>query len=231
MTFENLKNLGRLMVPGAKVNRIPDSLLELILNEGAIDVAHRSLCLSSNSKVNIVADQQQYNLSSALTRYLNITEAGVLWNAGDATNTDWRRLKPKTLKWLDEKYSNWRDQDSGTPQYYAIENDTMFIVPAPSASLSDGLWVHYGQKPVAMDSDEKYPFGHDSEISRLSVLSWSILDYWVWKANTIVDKDYDESKGEQDYIKGVESKMKLVNRNRDMAVDRHTKMQGKKVGR
>src|SRR3990172_4144663 len=110
MTLDNLKILARAYVPGAKVNVISDSILELLLNAGAVEVAALTVCLKTNKKFDIEADKSEYNLSSVLGDFLVMDDPGVYWYNGSS----WKQLHPKTIKWLDENRPNWRDQTSGS---------------------------------------------------------------------------------------------------------------------
>lgn len=230
MNLTNLQNMARLLAPGAKSNRIDDTAMDLILNEGADDVAQRVLCLRTNKKFEATADKQQYDLTADVdSKFIRFTEVGLFWNAGTEASPDWDELDPVTLKWLDEHRSNWRNEDSDDPQYYAIEGDTLYIVPAPSATLTGGFHAHFGQKPTTMTDGEHFPFGNVAEISRLSRLSDSVLDYWIWKANTIIDKKYDKVKGEATYETNLVKRWRQIDKREDISKNRRTKMQGKRI--
>ena len=117
MNLGNLKTLARVFVPQLKSNTAGDTIIELILNQGALDVALRTQCLRTNEKFTVTADDYDYNLTSVLTRYLVPTESGLLWNAGDGTTTNWKQLDPKSIEYWDREAPNWRDADSGTPKW------------------------------------------------------------------------------------------------------------------
>ena len=99
MTLSELRSLLRLYVPHALTSVITDIQLNLILNEGVNDIASRTLCLPADTKFNAVADQQDYDLSSVVSRFLVIDKEGLFWTNG----TRYKQLLPKTMKWLDEK--------------------------------------------------------------------------------------------------------------------------------
>src|SRR3990167_2601830 len=100
MNFGDLKTLARAYVPQATVRVITNDVLELILNEAALDVATRTHCLKAVGTFNVTASDGEYNLSDELTRYLMLLEPGIWWNNG----TNWIELDPKTMDFMDERY-------------------------------------------------------------------------------------------------------------------------------
>jgi len=229
MKLSELIIMARLVVPGMKSNRVDDPTLTLLLNEGAADIAMLTQCLQTNSKFNVVAEQQQYNLTSVLTRYIGVTESGLYWNQGTESTPNWRQLYPRTVKWLDENRANWRGESSSSPIYYAIEGDTLIISPKPATALTNGFWMHYAQKPVSMTSNDHYPFGNVTEISRLSTLSWSLMDFMSWRGNMIINEKDEDTKGYQQYMNNVSIRMATINKRLDVSSCRETKFAGVKV--
>ena len=231
MKFSELKRLARLYSPGAKTNKISNATLELLLNEGAARVAVMSKCLKTNEKFTVTAETQSYDLSSVVTRFAAMDTPGLLWNAGDADDTDWDYLDPITIKWLDKNRSSWRDEDSGSPIYYAQEGDNLIIVPTPDTTLANGFWLYYAQKPKPMTSDDHYPFGYDTEISRLSIFADAVIKFFTWKSMEALAKrdQTDLWKAEQDFYREVAQKTVLLNRRPDVSHYRRTKFQGKVI--
>jgi len=227
MTLDNLKILARAYVPGAKTNVVSDTVVELILNNGAVEVAALTICLKTNKKFNVVADQREYLLSSVLGDFLVMDDPGVWWNDG----TSWKQLHPKTMKWLDENRMNWRNEASGDPMYYYQENDTIGFHPKPDTTLTEGFHIYYGRKPVLMTAAEHYAFEGITEITHLSILDEAILYYFKWKVQPALNKDSADDFRRNEYAFKTEVALKkaMLARRPDMSASRYTQMQGAKV--
>jgi len=195
MTLTELRALTRAMIPGLKTDVCSDTLLDSILNAGVRDIATFTQCLPTNKKFNAVADQgnvgNPYILSSVITNFLVAGKGGLYWNRGTVAAPDYFKLNPRTIAWLDANRPNWKDLDSGTPQDYAIDGDNLIVVPAPSASLTNGFWLFYAKSPSSMTVVTQYPFsGTTTEYTHLSMFDMAITYYVRWKAMPMLNKDY-----------------------------------------
>lgn len=223
MTLSELRSLLRLYVPHALTSVITDIQLNLILNEGVNDIASRTLCLPADTKFNAVADQQDYDLSSVVSRFLVIDKEGLFWTNG----TRYKQLLPKTMKWLDENRPNWRDEGSGEPLYYLKRGSTLKVIPEPDTSTSDGFWLYFGQGAVTMTNDTHYPFsGSTTEITRLSIFDEAIILYGQWKILRAMGKKDEALSGRQEYLAEVIDQMTMTGRQRDIASAKDTRLQG-----
>lgn len=224
MTLDQLKTLARAYVPGAKVSVIADGTLEILLNAGVVEVAALTVCLKTNKKFDIVANQREYVISSVLGDFLVMDDPGIWWYDGSS----WKQLHPKTMKWLDENRPNWRDEASGDPMYYYQEGDTIGFHPTPDTSQTDGAHVYYGRKPLAMTEGGHYPFERATEITHLTILDDAILYYWKWKIQPALNKDASDDfrKNEYAFKNEVASKKAMLARRPDISASRYTKMQG-----
>lgn len=231
LNFSELKTLSRLYVPQAKPNIVDDTVLSLILNEGALDVAFHSLCLKANTKFNAVADQYEYNLSSVVTKFLAIDKPGLWWNDGN----QWKQLFPKTLKWLDENIPTWRDADSGSPRWYYQNGNTLGIHPAPAVSLSNGLWLYFAQAPSSMSEASHYPFHQQglqtSEQSHLAPLAHSIITYVEWKLHKVLNKDEESKMTREMYISEITTIMDEIERRPDIVASSDNRYSGPRIGK
>lgn len=228
MTLLQLKTMARMLVPGAKKNLISDTNLELILNNGARAVAQASKCLATSELVNVTADTETYDLTSILTRFLGFTEAG-LWYLNSST---WKQIHPKTIKWLDENYPNWRQLENGTPRYYSVEGDELRLIPHPEDATSNGMWIHYFQAPQLMTASGHYPFGYTTEIERLIPLQEAILSYSSWKLTLTLNEGKDDYAAmENAYLRTLKEKIREINRRPDIHASKYTKFQGKAIRR
>ena len=230
MNLGNLRTLSRAYNPEAKINAVSNVVLDLILNNGAKDVASKSICLPTDTQFNTVADQGKYDLSSELSRFLVIDKPG-LWYK-DAADSDYVRLYPRTIKWFDTNRPSWRDEGSGNPILYYQNGNTLGLVPAPDTAITKGLWIYYGQAPVSMVTTSHYPFGYGSEISRLLPLHEAILAYASWKLVKAMNKGQDAYRlGENEYARTLEAKMAEIKRRLDISASRESRFQGRKSTR
>ncbi len=225
MTFGDLKSLSRAYLPGAKVNTISNTRRNLILNEGAVDVAALSKCLSTSGKFTVTAEKADYLTYTVLTRFLLPHKSGLYWYDG----TTWRQLDPVTQKYMDERHTNWRDEDSDSPERYFIEGDILTLHPKPNTTLAEGAQMYFFAAPERMTDNAHYPFGHDTEIVRLSILSEAILKYWKWKGMGILGKSTQDEMGaaEKAYKTEVYEKVELLRRRPDIQGSRYTKYRGR----
>ena len=229
MNYEEIRDLSRVYCPQAKTNVISNSRRDLIIKEGVIDVARLTICLPTNEKFDVVADQREYNLSTEVTRFLVIAKSGLWWHDG----SNYKQLSGVTIEWLDEHIPLWRDMDSGDPIYYYQEGDTLGIYPTPDTAYTNGFWLYFGQKPLPMTDDAHYPFGYDTEISRLSILSEAILLYWRWKALRGVGKGGNQSIliAKKDYVEEIALRIKQLKSRKDISASRKTRLKGRRISR
>lgn len=200
MNFEKLIKLSKLLVPGGKSSRINNDDRATLLNHAKDVVCTDLKCLPVNETFGVVAEQQTYNLSANLTRYICPDAPGLWWYNG----SNWKRLYPRTLEWLDENQGNWRDADSGDPRYYSIDGDEITVFPKPDTTLSDGFKMYFFQSSADMNVDGDYPFGGNAEISRLKKASELILFKFQELAGDIIGQEDISNKGITKYDNRIE---------------------------
>lgn len=202
MTLDNFKKLARALIPGAKSTVVKPTILELVLNNAVIDIAAFTVCLKANKKFNVIADQDEYNISSVVDDFLVPDKSGLYWNIGDGTTPDWEQLESRTLAWLDKNRPTWRDDASGDPIDYSIDGDVLTINPPPDTALTNGLWLYYGKKPVAMTAGGQYPFsGSTTEYPHLVIFDDAILEYAKWKLAPMLNKKVNEELARKEYLR------------------------------
>lgn len=228
MNLGNLRTMVRTYNPTAKKNAVSPSVLDLILNNGAKDVASKSICLPANTKFATVADKMEYDLSSILARFLIIDKPGVWYR--ESTTEDYRRLRPVTIKWLDERQPNWRDRDSSDPYWYYQHGNALGLVPAPDATISEGIWVYFGQAPESMTESAHFPFGFDSEITRLQPLSEAVIAYASWKVVKAMHEGQDAYRlGENEYKRTLDETKDEIDRRIDVEYGRKSRYRGRRI--
>ena len=156
---------------------------------GALDITKKTLCLRANKQFNVVAGQGQYDLNSVLGNYLTPDKSGLFWNNG----TQFTEIYPRTLKWLDNFYPNWRSLSQGNPQFYSIDENILTVVLTPNTSLTNGFWFYYTPMSTDMVNATDYPFvGSANEILRLRIFDESLEAYARWKISPILNKDQQD---------------------------------------
>lgn len=226
MKLSDLKVFARAYIPGAKDTAITDTLLTLILNEGALDVATRLKCMKNFAYFNSVADQESYRLSSALTNYLGLDDSGIWMKNGDT----YQEMDPEDIKSLDQKFRNWRGQTGSIANRYAMFGDLFIPHPAVDTTLSNAFLVYYCERPLTMADPSDYPFHvHGTktiERSDLAILSDSLLMYAEWKILKVLSKLDDAYQKFNEYLQDLELKRPLINSRLDVAHGRKTKYSG-----
>jgi len=214
MLLSQLRTLARGIIPGAKLQVIDNSTLDLILNEAVKDISAYTVCLKANKKFNVKADIGEYNLSVEITDYLTVDKPGLWWNNGSI----WRPVYPKTLKWLDENIPNWRSISSGVPLYYSIDGDILTVSPKPTTAVSSGFWLYYGKRPTSMTKDEHYPFsGTTTELVHLSIFDMCIVKYAKWVIEPMLNKEGDANLSMREYLSEREVKKNQLHKRLDIA--------------
>jgi len=223
MNLTNFRKMARLIVPGAKISVITNTELDLVLNQATLDVARRTKCLATNETFDVEADEDEYNLSTELTRFLLPDKSGLYWYDG----SDWKQVYARTQKWMDTNKSAWRDDSSGDPYYYFIKGDILTVNPPPDTDLTDGFKFHFFQKPQVMTTGSHYPFGHSSEIARLTILDEVILLYWRIEALKILNKHTEATNAFKEYLVKIDEKIGLLKERPD--INAITQFQGTKI--
>lgn len=219
MNLGNLRTLCRLSVPAAKTSRIKPANLDLIINEVVKDINSRLLLLNQDDKFNAVADQYKYDLSNSeetVIRFSKIDNLGLYWNNGTASSTDWKRLYPKTLKWLDKNAPQWRDADSADPMYYAKKGRYLYIYPTPDTAGDNLFWLYFIEQTQVMSNNAHFPWGHATEIPEYSILTDVIIAGVKSFILPMIGKPEQRQQAFAEYIILVEQKRRVLAENPDI---------------
>ena len=226
MTLTQLRTMTRILSPGLKPNVITDAEIDIVINMAVDDIAAKTCCLKTNKKFNIVSSQAQYSLSSVIGDYLTMDKPGLWWYDG----ASWKQLNPETLKSLDNKKYNWRDDSSGSPEDYSIDGDILTIVPPPDTSGTDYLWLYYGKIPAQMMADAHYPFsGSTTEFTHLRIFDRAILKYVKSMLSPALNKLNEENLTWAEYLQEIDEKQKLFNRRADIVAGYDSRLTGPSV--
>ncbi len=227
MNLGNLRVFSRISVPSAKVSRISNTNLDIMINEICRDLNARLHLLRTDGKFDVVADKQKYDLSKAsetVTRFFKTDRPGLWWNAGTAAAPRWRRLYPRTIKWLDKHFEGWRNQTTSDPQYYVKQGKYLLIYYTPATGLTDGFWLYFVENTTDMSEDAHFPFGHEDEIPEYSFLSKVIVkgvEAWLEKP---VGKDKESTQSFAHYLLMVEDARGILKETLDIQAARATKI-------
>jgi len=226
MNWGDIKTLARAEVPYAKTSVISDTVMELMLYKGVVDIARRTKCLPKNIKFNLTAETQEYLISAITSNFLLLDKPGIWWYDG----TDYRQLDPVTKKWLDENIPNWRTEQSDDPQYYYQEQNTIGFYPKPDTSTTDGAWMYYFAKPAKPTTDNEYAFEGSTEIPALVILEDAMIEYFRWKVLKALSKDKEAVASRQEYFEEINDKRMLLKARPDISASTYTKLQGRFIG-
>ncbi len=228
MNFGNIKKMIRTMVSTAKINKVGSPILELAINEGALDVARKMVCLPKTDTFDSVADQGTYDLTSILTRYLTMGKSGIWYRTSDSTN--YYKLFPRTMKYMDENKPDWRDFESGDPVEYVVHGDSVIFPVAPDTAITKAFWIEYGQAPQAMTNNEHFPFGLETEIHRLRSLSMAVMKFAEIFLVKALNKGLDNYRiKENEYKRELAEQKLLLDERKDISSDRETKMRPRRI--
>jgi len=222
MNFGELKTLGMASLPQASARSFGEANLALLINLGAVDIAAKSLCLPKYDTFSVIAEQQEYDLSSIVDRFLVLDKGGVWWSDGSS----WRELYPKSIAWLNEQFPGWRSLGSGDPIYYYQIGNSIGFHPKPDTSLTDGFGIHFAQAPLTMSSDTEYPFGGTSLITRLLPLHRLIIQFLRVEGFRILSKEEKMIAEKTIYESELQEQIILLDRARDTAANEDSRMMG-----
>jgi len=156
-----------------------DAQVNAEIDLAAIQVAFDTECLPADEKINLTADEDEYDLDDLLTDFLGLDIEGGVHYYQDSY---WEPLDYKTPDELDEDEVEWRTMDSGDPDYYFTRGSKLVLVGPPDTTITDGLWVYFYQMPVAMTADADDPFNGEGYLKPLHPLICLLVGAAVKKA-------------------------------------------------
>lgn len=159
MTRSDLRNKVKYDVPEI-VDAWPDSTdtdtnIDNELNRAALEIAYHTCCIAGDNTEELTADTETFALQSD---FLRMDPEGGVWYLD--SDSDWQRVKPKSMAWLDENKPTWRNADSSDPDYCFIRGNNLHIYPKSDTTTSNGLRYYYGKQPTSMSGDSIEPFNN-----------------------------------------------------------------------
>jgi len=140
MTNAQLLSLFQDQVKNYSTSIISESLARNWMDEGQIDIANRTGCLSTDATINVTADTREYSMA---TDMLEITHIKYY------NGTTHSRLDGTTEEKL-EVYGDYPDETSATPTHYFIKQGAtpaLNLYPTPSATVANGIKYRYVARP------------------------------------------------------------------------------------
>lgn len=158
-------------------------------NDGQIDIVRRTECLQDHKETSSVAQDGSYSLPSDFLFMRKVTY-------------DKLPLRPTTLELADQMWPEREVAISvGTPQYYYIWGNILYLYPAPAQSGSGNLDIWYVRTPATMTGDfdiPEIPVAYHEAIVRYCLSRAKELDDSFSEASAIM-KDYEQSIVEDKY--------------------------------
>ncbi len=196
-----------------------------IANEGCREFVRITRCLPKDKKFNCTAGISSYAISGNISDFSEMREEGMWHLRSDASTTSWERLKPTTVRDLDQSFSNWRTQSvNDNVNKYWQDGDMLNVFYTPSTTLTNGFWAYYYALSNDMTATTHYPFtGSTTQDPRLSPYEKYILAYYEHKALGILGYKDDSANKLTEFITMCQkAKMELASR-RDLAQESRAK--------
>lgn len=152
------------------------------INQGQIDIVRKTGCLQDHKQTDSVANDGSYTLPEDVVAVRRVTyENKVLLSTTiDVADQDWgsREVSPGV---------------SGTPQYYYIWNNFIYLHPMPQAAVVGGLDIWYIRTPAivtGVNDIPEIPAKFHEMLVRFSLARAKELNEDIPEANTIM-ADYE----------------------------------------
>jgi len=145
-----------------------------------------------DAKFNCVAENYTYSITDNIPDFLEMREEG-LWHYQTGSNSSsWRRLKPVTMRILDQIRPDWRNQSSSDfLHYYWQDGDILGTYYTPSTSVTNGFWAYYYATSSQMTATTDHPFSGSVNSTRLEPYHQHILTYYESKGLEILGYNDD----------------------------------------
>jgi len=135
-----------------------NSMLTTWLNQASLELAFRLENLEEMDTQNTTSGTANYTLPSDCIKLLRV-------------QVDSLPLRPITFSRLDafETKGSPSTDTEGTPEWFYLWKDQIYVYPTPSESVTSGLKILYVKRPAAMSADEDEP-DHPEQFHHLLAL-------------------------------------------------------------
>lgn len=205
-------NLGELLrqaetiVPEADNSVIPSISTSVwskrdIFNEAASEFVRITKCFPKDKKFDCSAESYTYSLIDNVSDFLEMRPEGVWHNRTSTSTTMWWRLQPTTIRELDQRFTNWRDQNpNDNLRYYWQDGDTLGVFYTPSQTVTDGLWIYYYATSSNMTSITDFPFtGTSVQSTRLKPYEKYLMPYYEYRVLGLLGYKEDAKAKQQEF--------------------------------
>jgi hypothetical protein len=176
------------VVPQADENVIPSVSTTLlskldILNEGEREWTRVTKCFAKEKKFDCVANNNSYSLTTNIPDFLEMREEGFWHLRSDSSTNTWDRLRPTTMRIIDQKYPTWRVQAaSDYVRDYWQDGDYLHTFYTPSTAVTNGFLAYYYATSSQMSATTDYPFTGSVNQTRLEPYHRHIISFYEAKA-------------------------------------------------
>jgi len=173
---------------------ITQANLEILLDEGALDLAQRGDAFIRSATWTAVAATQRYVLSGASPKVTGFLD--VYWPAGGLiytptsgnTKTHPSDFQFVSESWLDTQFPGWQDDDDGDTLLHAFVgfNSSGYLVLGvrpPSKSTTPSFKLYYKSRGTNMaGTDGAFPWtGDTNNLTHTEPWQKAIAHYAIWK--------------------------------------------------
>ena len=223
MKLSELIIRAKLTVPSLRDAGLDDTSLTTLLNEACDEANLIARTYKGYTDFNITADTFIYNLSSIAPTFLGSDKRGLWIQDGDGT---WQKIIPKTAKWLDKKFENWRSASSADiAQYYSIDVDELLIYPPIDEARSSGGRLYHLKKATAMGNGDHFPYsGSATELTALKPMDKAIISYIRYLLDPALGRKKDEISSYQVFLSECKIAASQIKRRNDVTSDDNYRM-------
>jgi len=167
-------------------------------NIACLDINRKTYCIKSSWQTWTVADQREYSLPDDCM--MIDPEAGIEWKD---SNGKWQQLTRKSILWLKQNNSDWRNSSSGSPQYYYQRGQIFGFEPPPSTAGSEAnknIKIYGIDKPNVLSADADTPLEKDDALEDYHPL---IVTFALWKAKQKRGKFSQAREFKTEYYEGL----------------------------
>jgi len=204
MNLDGIRKRVRLLVPEATTGVLDNQNLELLINDGALDVVAKTDCLQNYADQDVTAAVQEYSIPTDAIKVLAVYYGGT---------GSWEKLPLVTMDHLaNEIAPDWFARTGTIYAYYKRRDYVgLYQTPTSAEAGTSYLRIYYSEQPATLSSDSDVPF---EGIVQLYPYHELIVMYAMYHVKQILGKWEQAKIIEQDYVAKAAA-MKVEVRNLD----------------
>lgn len=219
MKLSDLLQRIKIAVPNMNETGVENTYLTELFNQACNDFLLLTKVWVTSTDFNIVAEQQEYELSTIVPTYLGTAKEGLFFLN---SSSKWKDIIPKTKAWISEMYPDFLNATStAVPKWYYTEGDTLGFHPKPSTDQTEGGKLFHLKKSVNMSGNDDFPFSGDAskEITAFIPADDALIAYVRWKLSPAFGQVTDQDVREREYLNECRKAAKQIKRRRDLTHD------------